>query len=57
VPPYVILHDRTLDAIVSSMPGSRDALRSVPGIGPAKLELYGAAILDLVAAVRARTER
>jgi ATP-dependent DNA helicase RecQ len=57
VPPYVILHDRTLDAIASSLPDSRDALREVPGIGPAKLERYGAAILDLVASVRARTER
>ena len=56
VPPYVILHDRTLDAIASSLPDSRDALRDLPGIGPAKLERYGAAILELVASVRARTE-
>jgi ATP-dependent DNA helicase RecQ len=56
VPPYVILHDRTLDAIASSLPRSREALRSVPGIGPAKLELYGVAILELVSSVRARTE-
>ena len=56
VPPYVILHDRTLDAIASSLPDSRDALREVPGIGPAKLERFGAAILELVASVRARTE-
>jgi ATP-dependent DNA helicase RecQ len=57
VPPYVILHDRTLDAIASSLPRSLDALRGLPGIGPAKLERYGAAILELVASVRARTER
>jgi len=56
VPPYVILHDRTLDAIASSLPSSRDDLRDLPGIGPAKLASYGAAILDLVASVRARTE-
>ncbi|MFO7691911.1 MAG: ATP-dependent DNA helicase RecQ [Vicinamibacterales bacterium] len=56
VPPYVILHDRTLDAIASSLPSSRDDLRDLPGIGPAKLAAYGAAILDLVASVRARTE-
>ncbi len=56
VPPYVILHDRTLDAIASSLPGSRDELRGMPGIGPAKLDAFGAAILDLVASVRARTE-
>jgi ATP-dependent DNA helicase RecQ len=56
VPPYVILHDRTLDAIASSLPSSRDALQNLPGIGPAKLERYGAAILALVSSVRARTE-
>jgi ATP-dependent DNA helicase RecQ len=56
VPPYVILHDRTLDAIASTLPRSRDDLRDLPGIGPAKLAAYGAAILDLVSSVRARTE-
>ncbi len=56
VPPYVILHDRTLEAIASSLPRSRDELRSMPGIGPAKLDAYGAVILDLVASVRSRTE-
>ena len=56
VPPYVILHDRTLEAIASSLPRSRDELRNMPGIGPAKLDTYGGAILDLVASVRARTE-
>jgi ATP-dependent DNA helicase RecQ len=56
VPPYVVLHDRTLEAIASSLPRSRDDLRDLPGIGPAKLATYGAAILDLVASVRARTE-
>jgi len=56
VPPYVILHDRTLDAIASSLPRSRDELRDMPGIGPAKLDTLGAAILELVASVRSRTE-
>jgi ATP-dependent DNA helicase RecQ len=55
VPPYVILHDRTLDAIASSLPGSRDELRSLPGIGPAKLDAHGDAILAIVAAVLSRT--
>jgi len=56
VPPYVILHDRTLEAIASSLPRSRDELRGLPGIGPAKLDAHGDAILGLIAAVRARTE-
>jgi len=56
VPPYVILHDRTLEAIASSLPRSRDALRNLPGIGPAKLDAHGDAILALVASVLSRTE-
>jgi ATP-dependent DNA helicase RecQ len=56
VPPYVILHDRTLDAIAASLPCSPDELGSLPGIGPAKLDAFGAAILALVASVRSRTE-
>ena len=57
VPPYVILHDRTLDAVASSLPRSRDELRSLPGIGPAKLDAFGDAILGLVAAVLSKTGR
>jgi len=57
VPPYVVLHDRTLDAIVSSLPSSRHELLDLPGIGPAKLDAYGDAILALVASVLSRTER
>jgi ATP-dependent DNA helicase RecQ len=55
VPPFLILHDRTLDAIASSLPSSRDELRCLPGIGPAKLDAHGDAILALVASVRAKT--
>ncbi|MEO7118328.1 MAG: ATP-dependent DNA helicase UvrD2 [Candidatus Limnocylindrales bacterium] len=45
VPPYVIAHDSTLAAIVERRPASMTALARVPGIGPAKLEKYGAEIL------------
>jgi ATP-dependent DNA helicase RecQ len=55
VPPYVIFHDRTLEAIASALPGSREELADLPGIGPAKLEAFGDAILGLVAAVRSKT--
>jgi ATP-dependent DNA helicase RecQ len=55
VPPFVILHDRTLEAIASSLPRSRDELRCLPGIGPAKLDTHGGAILALVAAALSRT--
>jgi ATP-dependent DNA helicase RecQ len=41
VPPYVILHDRTLAAICEHRPDSEEALSLIPGIGDRKLELYG----------------
>ena len=48
VPAYVVFPDRTLAAIAALRPRSRDALLAVQGIGPAKLELYASALLDLV---------
>jgi superfamily II DNA helicase RecQ len=49
MPPYIVLHDRTLLAIAGAQPSSLVALRQVDGIGPAKLELYGEDILAVVA--------
>jgi ATP-dependent DNA helicase RecQ len=49
MPPYIVLHDRTLLAIAAAQPSSLVALRQVDGIGPAKLELYGEDILAVVA--------
>ncbi|MDQ6894713.1 MAG: HRDC domain-containing protein [Acidobacteriota bacterium] len=48
VPAYVVFHDKTLAAIASERPKSLPLLGEVPGIGPAKLEAFGAAILGLV---------
>jgi superfamily II DNA helicase RecQ len=53
VPPYVILHDRTLLAIAAMMPRTAEALLDVPGIGPARMAEYGEAIIAVLAAVRA----
>jgi ATP-dependent DNA helicase RecQ len=47
VPAYVILHDRTLAAIAQSRPASLAALGRIDGIGAAKLERYGEAIVAL----------
>jgi len=47
VPAYVILHDRTIEMIAATRPGSEAALAAVPGIGPAKLEAYGDAIIEI----------
>ena len=48
MPPYVIFHDRTLAEVAASRPRDLDGLRRVPGIGPAKLDAYGAALLALL---------
>ncbi len=48
VPPYVILHDKTLRAICAERPQSSDALALVPGIGASKLERYGDKLLEIV---------
>ena len=48
-PPYVVFNDRTLRAIAAARPETDDALLAVSGVGPAKLEAYGADVLRLVA--------
>jgi ATP-dependent DNA helicase RecQ len=45
VPAYVILHDRTLHELASLRPQTADELLTVAGIGAAKAERYGAALL------------
>ncbi len=49
VPAYVVLDNRTIDALAASRPADDVALLSVSGIGPAKLETYGEEILAMVA--------
>jgi ATP-dependent DNA helicase RecQ len=49
VPPYVIFHDATLLAIAAARPRSRRDLESLPGLGAAKLERYGDALLTFLA--------
>jgi len=50
VPAYVIFHDTTLAALAEAMPESDDDLLAVPGIGPVKVERYGADVLRVIAA-------
>lgn len=49
VPPYVVFSDEALRGIVSARPRTREELLSIRGIGPAKVEKYGAEVLALVA--------
>ena len=51
VPAYVILHDKTIDAIATHVPTSVADLGDMPGIGPTKLEAYGEAILQVLTAL------
>ena len=46
MPPFVIMHDTTLDALCRQRPTSIQALLLVSGIGERKAEKYGAQILD-----------
>ena len=48
VPPYVILHDRTLAEIAQVRPTSLAQLAEIGGIGQSKLDRYGEALLDIV---------
>jgi len=48
LPPYVILHDRSLHDICSQRPRQVQDLQSISGIGAKKLELYAADILRIV---------
>jgi len=50
VPAYVILHDSTLTRLASGKPATLEELAQVAGIGPAKLNTYGRALVSLLAA-------
>jgi DNA helicase-2/ATP-dependent DNA helicase PcrA len=45
IPAYVVFHNSTLAEIAERRPRTIAELASVPGIGPAKLERYGAEVL------------
>ena len=49
VPPYVVITDATLKAIVAAQPTSLQQLVRVPGIGPVKAEQFGEDIVALIA--------
>ncbi len=49
LPAYVVFHDATLRQIASTRPTSRDQLAGISGLGAAKLEKYGDALLAITA--------
>jgi RecQ family ATP-dependent DNA helicase len=50
VPPYCILHDRTLTAVALARPENPRQLLEIDGIGPSKVEKFGPAILGICGA-------
>ena len=47
MPPFVVLHDRTLQAIAQANPSTQNGLLEISGMGPAKVEKYGLQILEI----------
>lgn len=49
VPAYVVFHDATLRELAQRRPASTAELGAVSGIGQAKIERYGAGVLEVLA--------
>ncbi len=48
MPPYVIFHDRTLFELAATKPRTEADLLEVNGIGPTKVERFGARLLEIL---------
>ncbi len=48
VSPFIIFHESHLRAIAAHRPTTKEALSEVRGVGPKRLDKYGAAVVDLV---------
>jgi DNA helicase-2/ATP-dependent DNA helicase PcrA len=48
VPAFVVFTDATLTAIAERAPGDLGSLAQITGVGPAKLDRYGEAVLSLL---------
>ena len=49
VPPFVILHDRSLAELAEKRPGDLAALHGITGLGERKVARYGAQLLEVIA--------
>ncbi|OFN34497.1 ATP-dependent DNA helicase [Corynebacterium sp. HMSC072A04] len=52
VPAYVVFSDATLQAISEALPTNEAELLDISGVGPSKLERYGAEVLQIIASTR-----
>jgi DNA helicase-2/ATP-dependent DNA helicase PcrA len=48
VAPFIVFHDSTIEAIADRRPRTIAELRRVPGVGPTKLDRYGAELVEIV---------
>ena len=48
VPPYVIFHDSTLQAMAELMPTTLEAFADLPGVGIRKLDKYGQGFISVI---------
>ena len=48
VPPYVVFSDATLRDMIGKQPANEDEFLDVSGVGPQKLEHYGALFLKAI---------
>jgi superfamily II DNA helicase RecQ len=47
MPPFVVLHDRTLRSIASTRPTTPNQLQEISGMGPTKVDKYGEELLRI----------
>ena len=52
VPAYVIFSDATLQGMSEELPADEAEMLSISGVGPSKLERYGAQVLEVIRSVR-----
>ncbi|AGF71786.1 ATP-dependent DNA helicase UvrD2 [Corynebacterium halotolerans] len=52
VPAYIVFSDATLMAIAEALPGDESELLDVSGVGPVKVERYGAGLLEALSNFR-----
>ena len=48
VPPYVIFHDVTLEAMAEQRPRTREEFAALPGVGEKKLERYATTFIEVI---------
>lgn len=48
VKPFMVFPDRTLRAIASARPTSKEQLQTIPGVGPAKIRQFGKIVVDFI---------